>query len=151
MYPDLLKTNWLPVYNPDDQRLTLGAESRMNPCFPSRESGNSKSAPDAGSPPTLAGSLNPVRRWGGRKRVNQPGITHVGVQDKPVNLRQIKKESLNLGKRDIELFGQFESVRATTGIDKSAYEFVMNARSRDFSRCFHCSHINLLIPPTFCA
>ena len=128
MYPQILKANESAPDGPDDQWFSLGSDPSMNLNLAFHQRGNAQSAPDARSPPTRVRTLNPVRRWRRRKGVDDPRFTYMGVQNNSVDFRQIQKELLNLRNRNVEVLGQFGSVRAAPGINKTLNQFVMDKR-----------------------
>jgi hypothetical protein len=86
VYPHVLQTDRLTLNDPDDQRLSLGSDPGVDSSLASHEGGDAEGTPNAWSPPIAICSLNPVRRWSDRKRVNQPRFANMRVQNNSVDL-----------------------------------------------------------------
>jgi hypothetical protein len=128
MYAHFLEADWLTLNDLDDQWLNFGSDPGMNPSFAAHQGGDAEGTPNTRSPPARTGTLNPVRSWSRRKRVNDPWFAYVRVQNNSVDFRQLRKELLNLGNRHVEAPREFGSVRAAAGINETLNQFVMDKR-----------------------
>ena len=88
VHQHLFEAYRLAIQNLDDQRLCLATYPGVYLGLASHESGYSKSTPDARSPPAHAGTFNPVRGRGRRKRVNDPWLAHMRMQNNSALLSQ---------------------------------------------------------------
>ncbi len=128
MHQHLFEAYRMAIQNLDRQWLRLATHPRVYRGLASHESGYSKGTPDARSPPTQAATLNPVRSRSRRKRMNDPWLAHMGMQDNSVTLRQRRQSSLDLDYRHLEPCRQLRSGWTTSRIDQICDQFVVEER-----------------------
>ena len=128
MNQHLFETYRVAIENLDDQWLCLATHAGVYLGLAAHESSYSKGTPEARSPPTQAATFNPMRGRGRRKRMNDPWLAHMRMQNNSVELGQGRQTSFELCDRHVETGRQLRPVWAGSSIDESCDQLVVDER-----------------------
>lgn len=134
-------SDWLPVDDFNDQRLCFRSVSSVDVSPATYERRDSQCAPNTKCPPRSRFARYPVNSGSERKRVNDPRLANMGMQNQPVYRGELAQQAFHLRLSCTQSFSQNGDGRTRAMLDQSFDQLVMQSRERFLIR--HSLHYRL--------